>query len=201
VADATARPPRHPSAVDPEVGRVRRRRRWSALVAVLTAVGCLTLLLAFGLSRDPTVIRSPLIGKTAPAFELRTLDGSRSVSSGELRGQVVVVNFWGSWCVPCREEAPILAAVAARYRAAGVSFLGVDVRDTTASARAFASRFRITYPSVSDPGSVITQDFSAQVPIAGTPTTLVIDRTGHIAGAIFGTATYSALTAILAKVR
>jgi thiol-disulfide isomerase/thioredoxin len=137
---------------------------------------------------------------SAPAFTGTTLTGSR-MSFSSYRGQVVVVNFWGSWCVPCREEAPILAAVAARYRSAGVSFLGVDVRDTTASARAFASRFHVTYPSVSDPGSVITQDFSAQVPIAGTPTTLVIDRTGHIAGAIFGTTTYSALTAILAKVR
>jgi thiol-disulfide isomerase/thioredoxin len=136
----------------------------------------------------------------APAFTGTTLTGSR-MGFSSYRGQVVVINFWGSWCVPCREEAPILAAAAARYRAAGVSFLGVDVRDTTPSARAFASRFHITYPSVSDPGSVITQDFSAQVPIAGTPTTLVIDRTGHIAGAIFGTATYSALTAILAKVR
>jgi thiol-disulfide isomerase/thioredoxin len=136
----------------------------------------------------------------APAFTGTTLTGSR-MSFSSYRGQVVVVNFWGSWCVPCREEAPILAAVAARYRAAGVSFLGVDVRDTTASARAFASRFHVTYPSVSDPGSVITQDFSAQVPIAGTPTTLVVDRTGHIAGAIFGTATYSALTALLARVR
>jgi thiol-disulfide isomerase/thioredoxin len=136
----------------------------------------------------------------APAFTGTTLTGSR-MSFSSYRGQVVVVNFWGSWCVPCREEAPILAAAAARYRSAGVSFLGVDVRDTTASARAFASRFHVTYPSVSDPGSVITQDFSAQVPIAGTPTTLVVDRTGHIAGAIFGTATYSALTALLARVR
>jgi len=83
---------------------------------------------------------------------------------------------------------------------AGVAFLGVDVRDTTASALAFARDFGITYPSVSDSGSVITLDFTAVVPIAGTPTTLVIDRTGHIAGAVFGTATYQVLTDILARV-
>jgi len=136
----------------------------------------------------------------APGFTGTTLTGSR-LSFSAYRGQVVVVNFWGSWCVPCREEAPILAAVAARYRPDGVSFLGVDVRDTTASAQAFARGFRIPYPSVSDPGSVITQDFTARVPIAGTPTTLVVDRTGHIAGAIFGTVTYSGLTALLARVR
>jgi thiol-disulfide isomerase/thioredoxin len=136
----------------------------------------------------------------APGFTGTTLTGSRLSFSAYL-GQVVVVNFWGSWCVPCREEAPILAAVAARYRPAGVSFLGVDVRDTTASAQAFARGLHVPYPSVSDPGSVITQDFTARVPIAGTPTTLVIDRTGHIAGAIFGTVTYSGLTALLARVR
>ena len=89
---------------------------------------------------------------------------------------------------------------AEQYRQAGVAFLGVDVRDTTASAEAFTRNFGITYPSVSDSGSEITLDFTAVVPIAGTPTTLVIDRTGHIAGAVFGPATYEELTAILAKV-
>ena len=134
-----------------------------------------------------------------PDFTATTLTGSR-LSFSAYRGQVVVVNFWGSWCAPCREEAPTLAVTARQYRSAGVSFLGVDVRDTTASALAFAHSFGITYPSVSDTGSVITLDFTSVVPIAGTPTTLVIDRTGHIAGAVFGTATYQELTDILAKV-
>ena len=128
-----------------------------------------------------------------------TLAGSR-LSFSSYRGRVVVLNFWGSWCPPCRAEASTLAAAAQRYQPAGVAFLGVDVRDTTASALAFARNFGITYPSVSDPGSVITLDFTSVVPIAGTPTTLVIDRTGHIAGAVFGTATYQDLTDILAQV-
>ena len=135
----------------------------------------------------------------APEFTGTTLTGSK-LSFSSYRGKVVVLNFWGSWCVPCREEASTLSVVAAQYQPSGVSFLGVDVRDTTASAEAFAHSFHITYPSVSDPSSVITLDFTAVVPIAGTPTTLVIDRTGHIAGAVFGTVTYPELTAILAKV-
>jgi thiol-disulfide isomerase/thioredoxin len=135
----------------------------------------------------------------APGFTGTTLTGSK-LSFSSYRGHVVVLNFWGSWCVPCREEASTLAAVAARYRPAGVSFLGVDVRDTTASAQAFVNNFHVGYPSVGDAGSVITADFSDVVPIAATPTTLVIDRTGHIAGAVFGTVTYPDLTAILAKV-
>jgi peroxiredoxin len=135
----------------------------------------------------------------APDFTATTLTGS-TLSFSSYRGRVVVLNFWGSWCVPCREEASTLSAVAAQYQPSGVSFLGVDVRDTTASAEAFARSFHVTYPSVSDTSSLITQDFTVVVPIAGTPTTLVIDRTGHIAGAVFGTATYPELTAILAKV-
>ena len=137
----------------------------------------------------------------APEFSGTTLTGSK-LSFSDYRGKVVVLNFWGSWCVPCREEAATLAAVAAKYQQRyGVSFLGVDVRDTTTSALAFTHSFHVSYPSVSDPSSAITLDFTAKVPIAGTPTTLVVDRTGHIAGAVFGTVTYAELTAILAKVR
>jgi thiol-disulfide isomerase/thioredoxin len=132
----------------------------------------------------------------APGFTATTLTGSR-LSLSSYRGRVVVLNFWGSWCVPCREEAPALAVAAQQYRPAGVAFVGVDVRDTTASAEAFVRSFGITYPSVSDPSSQITLDFTSVVPIAGTPTTLVIDRTGHIAGAVFGTVTYEELTTIL----
>jgi peroxiredoxin len=135
----------------------------------------------------------------APDFTGTTLTGAR-LNFSSYRGQVVVLNFWGSWCVPCREEASTLASVAALYRSSGVAFLGVDVQDTTASAAAFARSFGITYPSVTDSGSAITLDFTSVVPIASTPTTLVIDRTGHIAAAVFGSATYPVLTTILTKV-
>jgi len=135
----------------------------------------------------------------APDFTGTTLSGAK-LNFASYRGQVVVLNFWGSWCGPCRAEAPTLAVAAEQYKSAGVHFLGVDVRDTTASAEAFTRNFGITYPSVSDAGSVITLDFTAVVPIAGTPTTLVIDRTGHIAGAVFGPTTTGELSAMLAKV-
>ena len=135
----------------------------------------------------------------APDFTATTLTGAR-LNFSSYRGQVVVLNFWGSWCAPCRAEAPALAVTAKQYRPAGVDFLGVDVRDTTTSALAFARNFGIGYPSVSDSSSVITLDFTAVVPIAGTPTTLVIDRTGHVAGAVFGAVTYPELTAILTRV-
>jgi thiol-disulfide isomerase/thioredoxin len=135
----------------------------------------------------------------APDFTATTLTGAR-LSFSSYRGRVVVLNFWGSWCPPCRAEAPALAVTAKKYRPAGVDFLGVDERDTTAGALAFARTFGIGYPSVGDSSSVIALDFTAVVPLAGTPTTLVIDRTGHIAGAVFGAATYQELTGILAQV-
>jgi thiol-disulfide isomerase/thioredoxin len=191
---------------------VRTRRRTAVLAAavlagVLLIVVLITAWPGGGGSGDTTTVDGNTSAvlytaghrPVAPGFTGTTLTGSR-LSLSSYRGHVVVLNFWGSWCVPCREEAVTLAAVAEKYRPAGVSFLGVDVRDTTAGAQAFVTNFHVGYPSVGDAGSVITADFSDVVPIAGTPTTLVIDRTGHIAGAVFGTVTYSDLTAILAKV-
>jgi thiol-disulfide isomerase/thioredoxin len=190
---------------------LRAGRRTVVLAAAVLAGVLLAVVLLTGWAGSGTSEMTEVDGNTgavvypaghrplAPEFTGTTLTGS-TLSFSAYRGKVVVVNFWGSWCVACREEAPALSAVASRYQPSGVSFLGVDVRDTAASAQAFARSFHITYPSVSDPGSVITLDFTAKVPIAGTPTTLVIDRTGHIAGAVFGTVTYPELTAILAQV-
>jgi thiol-disulfide isomerase/thioredoxin len=133
----------------------------------------------------------------APNFSAAMLTGT-PLSFSSYRGKVVVLNFWGSWCTACREEAPTLSVLAEQER--GVSFLGVDLQDTTANAMAFIKNHDVDYPSVGDPSGTITLRFSSVVPINVTPTTLVIDRTGHIAGAVFGAVTYSELTAMLAKV-
>lgn len=135
----------------------------------------------------------------APDFSGTTLGGS-PLRFAAYRGKVVVLNFWGSWCPPCRSEADTLASTAKQYQPSGVVFLGVDVRDTAVGAEAFTRSHGISYPSVSDSDDAITLDFSSVVPIASTPTTLVIDKTGHIAGAVFGQTTYSELATMLTKV-
>jgi len=190
---------------------LKSRRRLIALAAAVCAGAVLAVVLLTGLASGGNNGVTDVAGSTdavlyaaghrplAPDFTATTLTGSRLAFSS-YRGQVVVVNFWGSWCAPCRQEAPTLAVTAQQYRPDGVSFLGVDVRDDTASALAFTREFAVPYPSVSDSGSTVTLDFTAVVPIAGTPTTLVIDRTGHIAGAVFGTATQQDLSDILARV-
>jgi len=134
-----------------------------------------------------------------PDFSGKTLTGS-TLSPASYRGRVVVLNFWGSWCPPCRSEGPTLAALATKYSHDGVSFLGVDVEDTPVNGEAFEQEFGITYPSLNDPGQAVAQVVSRAVPISATPTTLVIDSTGHVAGAIFGTATYSVLNEMISKV-
>jgi thiol-disulfide isomerase/thioredoxin len=132
----------------------------------------------------------------APEFTATSLTGT-PISLASYRGKVVVLNFWGSWCNPCRSEAPTLAVLAEQYRPKGVSFLGDDVGDTAANALAFIRNVGITYPSVNDAGYSIVQKFGRVAPVNDTPTTVVIDQTGHIAGLVIGEVSYQAMTTIL----
>ena len=135
----------------------------------------------------------------APGFSGKTLTGA-ALSSASYKGKVVVLNFWGSWCGPCRGEAQTLAALSAKYTKTGVSFVGDDVGDTPLNAQTFAKSMGVTYPSLNDPGYQVAQDFGTAVLINDTPTTLVLDRTGHIAGVIYGAAEYSVLNTMLKDV-
>ena len=134
----------------------------------------------------------------APRVTGTTLTGAR-LSLSRFRGHVLVMNFWGSWCTPCRAEAPTLASLAAAFRPADVAFLGVDIRDTPASAEAFLRDFKITYPSLNDPGGLIALDFRSTVPPAGIPTTLVISRSGRIAARVIGQVSYPGLRELISK--
>lgn len=135
----------------------------------------------------------------APAITATTLTGQRFSLAAE-RGRVVVLNFWGSWCAPCRGEAPRLAALATYFAHDHVRFVGDDVHDYATAALAFEHTFDVSYPSLNDPGSQVALAFHSTLPPTAIPSTLVIDRTGKIAARVIGEVTYNGLRALIAKV-
>jgi thiol-disulfide isomerase/thioredoxin len=137
-------------------------------------------------------------GPVAPSVSGPVVGGGK-LALAAYRGHVVVLNFWGSWCTPCREEAPGLAALATHFKASGVRFLGIDIRDSPATAEAFMSDFRISYPSLNDPSDNLALDFRNTVPPAAIPTTLVISRSGRITARVIGGATYNGLKTLIQR--
>jgi cytochrome c biogenesis protein CcmG, thiol:disulfide interchange protein DsbE len=115
---------------------------------------------------------------TAPDFSLRRLNGEGSLRLRSLRGKVVVLNFWASWCVPCKQEAPLLETVAERYRSAGLVVVGVDAQDFRGDARRFIERHGLTYPVVRDGGGSTLTHYD----VTGFPETWFVDRAGHVVG-------------------
>jgi cytochrome c biogenesis protein CcmG/thiol:disulfide interchange protein DsbE len=185
------REPRHPSELEASsVTRRRRQRRWLLIGGVAASISLLTLLLSFGLRHDPTVLKPVLIGKRAPEFSLPTLDGTRTLKLSDLRGQVVVVNFWASWCLDCRVEHPALEAAWHRYRDQGVVFVGISFNDGTSAARAYAREMGGDWPLLLDPSSSAALGFG----VSGVPETFVISRDGQIAYKQFGAVDYALLT-------
>ncbi|MFL6241099.1 MAG: TlpA family protein disulfide reductase [Actinomycetes bacterium] len=123
----------------------------------------------------------------APAIEGPTLNGG-VVNLRDYAGRVVVLNFWGSWCPPCRAEQAMLNKVyTADYRK-GVAFIGVDIQDNKAAARSFLRANAVRYPSIVDEPDSIALTFNPRLP-ATPPITVVIDRQGRIAAKILGGAT------------
>jgi peroxiredoxin len=184
----------------------RPRRRTVVTVAAAFAVllgGVLAVTLATGNSGgDGKVVKGNTVSYTAgkrplaPEVTAKTLTGA-TIKLSSYRGKVVVLNFWGSWCPPCRDEGPTLAVLDQQYQAKGVAFIGDDVADTPANALAFTHKVGITYPSINDPGYAVVQDFSKVAPVSDTPMTVVIDKTGHVAGTILGAVTYGQMTTLL----
>jgi cytochrome c biogenesis protein CcmG/thiol:disulfide interchange protein DsbE len=160
------------------------------LAVVVLCVAVVGSVLAFGLTRDPSVVRPVLIGTQAPPFAARTLDGSRVVRSSDLRGQVVVLNFWSSWCAECVIEHPALSGTWDRFRDRGVVVLGMDFDDAPGAAAAFAARLGVTYPLVSDPGDRT----AIALGVTGPPETFLIAADGTIAGKHIGPVSAAQLT-------
>ncbi len=148
-------------------------------VAALAAAALAAALLVSGCSLQPDVSArvqpETRTSQPAPALIGTSLTGS-PVDLSALRGRPVVIDFWASWCGPCRAEQAELNGLVSRYAARGVHFLGVDIRDDSANARAYVQQYRVAYPSLFDPSS----DAAAAFGVAAPPTTLVVDGSGTI---------------------
>lgn len=149
--------------------------------------------LATALLRPSAGPGSPLIGQAVPAFTLLTLSG-QPLSVGGAGGRPVVINFWASWCVPCREEAPLLRELAQEAR--NIRVVGVVFQDRVETARAFEQQFAIPYPSVLDPQSQTAINFG----VAGVPETFFVDAQGVVQAKQSGQLTRDSLSANLRKI-
>ncbi len=152
-------------------------------VAVVAGLLALVAVLALGFRRDPQDIRTGTVGRAAPAFDLERLDvpGSR-LRLADLSGKVVVVNFFASWCVPCKEEAPALARMWERYRTSDVVFVGIVYQDAPDAAAAFHERLGQTWPTGADENGRTALAFG----VFGVPETYFIGTDGVIAGRHIG---------------
>ena len=129
----------------------------------------------------------------APDFTIQLFNNGGEFTLSDYRGQVVVVNFWASWCGPCRDEAPVLRALSNRYADQGVVFVGVAYEDVEANSLAFMEEFDITYPNGPDLRSEISRAYR----IVGVPETFIIDQEGHVAEFIYAAVTESGLTSTI----
>lgn len=169
-------------------GLMSRRRAalalWLGVLSVAAGVAALAILQlrtqgssatgGFDVADHPA--RAETQNAPAPNFELPSLQGGEPIALSSLRGNVVVLNFWASWCAPCRREAPGLRRVSERYAVEGVRILGVDFLDSEVDGRAFVKEFGLPYPSVSDTAGSLADDYG----LIGFPTTFIIDPGGTI---------------------
>lgn len=144
-----------------------------ALVGVI-GVGLISLL-AYGFSRDARYIHSPLIAAPAPSFTLTLFDG-KLIRLEDFRGTAVLLNFWASWCIPCRAESVALESAWKRNKDRGVIFIGINIQDKEEDARAFMKEFGITYLNGPDDSGRIAIDYG----VWGIPETFFIDPQGRI---------------------
>lgn len=161
-----------------------RHSRWPRRMSLLTLAVLVGVAAAYGtrFGADPTMVDSPLLGRLAPAFTLPYLEKEGTQSLEDLEGNVVVINFWASWCTACREEHDDLIMAAERFRDRGVTFLGIVYQDRPEFAIDMLDEMGRGYDNVTDPGSRTAIDFG----VFGVPETFFIDRHGTVVAKVVG---------------
>jgi cytochrome c biogenesis protein CcmG/thiol:disulfide interchange protein DsbE len=162
-----------------------------AVLGVAVAVLAVAVVLSFGLGHRDALATSPLVRRPAPAFTLPALDRRHdsAVRLSALRGHVVVVNFWASWCTECHTEQAALNRTWERFRDSGVVVVGVDFEDAAGDARDYVARTGASYPMVVDATSATALAYG----LRGVPETFVIDPRGRIVDRVIGPVSYSRL--------
>ena len=162
-------------------GRLRLVAQAAAVAVVVALLGLLIWKVAQG---DSAVTKELARGgaPVAPLFTLERLDGKGDLAIESLRGKTVVLNFWASWCAPCRDEMPLLQQGSKRWEGRNVVFVGIDIDDLRGDARSFLERFGVTYPNVYDGKSSTVGRYGA----TGVPETYFIDTAGKIRYRIAG---------------
>jgi cytochrome c biogenesis protein CcmG, thiol:disulfide interchange protein DsbE len=155
---------------------VTRSLRLAGQAAAIVAVGALLVVLVWRLTHQSS---PPKVGAAAPRFALPRLDGSGTLSLAGLRGKAVVLNFWASWCVPCKSEAPVIEQLWRQYMSKGVVFVGIDTNDASTDARRFVDAHGITYPVVVDKHGLVA---SNSYDIGDLPVTYFVNRQGRLIG-------------------
>lgn len=155
----------------------KKVRSLPAWVIALAFLGLVVFLAFIGLGMNRSYNAPITTGKSVPAFKLQVFDGAQ-LNTADMAGKVLVINFWASWCKPCEQEAAELEQAWKIYEPGGkVQFLGVDYVDTEPQAKAYLSKFAITYPNGPDLRTSISQMFR----IRGVPETYIVDRDGKLA--------------------
>lgn len=151
-------------------------------LGIVIAIAALVVVLVLAFRRDPHDIRTGTVGRPAAAFRLQKLDGTGTLALDDAKGKVTVVNFFASWCIPCKQENPDLVRVYERYRASDVAFIGVLYQDSRDSGLKYVKDNGVTWPTASDDDGQVAFAYG----VFGIPETYFIDAEGVIQGRHIG---------------